>query len=87
MEIRRLQDILEIELINAPTIPASFISFGSSAVDTIDLLIHPPITLFRIPDAAIEPVRLESVRGMYQSSAEKGFQIIDLQPAGRARGA
>lgn len=84
MEVRRLQDILEIELINAPTLPSAFISFGSSAVDTVDMLLHPPITLFRIPDAAIKPVRLESVRGMYLSSAEKNLAIIDLQPASRA---
>ncbi len=84
MEIRRLPDILEIELVNAATIPAAFVSFGSSAVDTIDILVHPPISIFRIPEAAIEPVRRESVRGMYHSAIEKGFEVVDLQPAGAA---
>jgi len=84
MEIRRLNDILEIELVNAATIPAAFVSFGSSAVDTIDILVHPPITLFRIPDEAVDPIRRESVRGMYQSAMEKQFKIIDMNPAGAA---
>lgn len=84
MEIRRLQDILEIELVNAPTIPAAFVSFGSSAVDTIDILVHPPITVFRIPEIAIEPTRIESVRGMYHSAVSKGFEVIDLEAAGSA---
>jgi|GEM_PF-1812586 len=80
MEIRRLKDILEIELVNAASIPAAFVSFGSSAVDTIDLLVHPPITLFRIPDEAVDPVRRESVQGMYKSAAAQGFEIVDLAP-------
>lgn len=85
MEVRRLKDILEVELVYAPSIPAAFVSFGSSAVDTIDMLVHPPITLFRIPQEAIEPVRRESVRGMYKSAEEHGFEIVDLIPAGGNR--
>lgn len=83
MEIRRLKDILEVELVNAATIPAAFISFGSSAVDTIDILVHPPITLFRIPDGAFYPVHVESAREMYESGAAKGFEIVNLAPASR----
>ncbi len=80
MEIRRLRDIIEIEMINAKSLPSAFISFGSSAVDTINMLIHPPITIFRIPDKAIKPTRLESVREMYNHTSKIANCTIELNP-------
>ena len=81
MKIRRLEDILEIELINAKTLPSAFISFGSSAIDTINMLIHPPITIFRIPDEAIKAIRLESVHGMYNGMSRAAIDIAQLKPS------
>lgn len=78
MEIRRLEAILELELVNAPTLPKAFVSFTSSALDTIDILIKPPITVFRIPPAAIRDTLREKYNEVYDAMARKGFDIVNL---------
>lgn len=78
MEVRRLEAILELELVNAPTLPKAFVSFTSSALDTIDLLIKPPITVFRIPQGAIRDILRAKYDEVYDAMARKGFNIVDL---------
>lgn len=80
MEIRRLENILEIELVHASTLPESFISFGSSALDTIDILSKSPITVFRLPEQSIRSQLRSAYRDMYESMLKKGFNFIDLLP-------
>lgn len=78
MEVRRLEAILELELVNAPALPKAFVSFTSSALDTIDILIKPPITVFRIPAAAMHVAAREAYNEVYDAMARKGFNIVDL---------
>lgn len=85
MEIRRLDNILEIEMAVAPTLPKAFASFSSSALDTLDLLIKPPITVFRIPSDAIRPALREEYGRVYEAMALKGFDIIALDLPSRAQ--
>ena len=79
MEVRRLNAILELELVSAPTLPKAFASFGSSALDTIDILIKPPITVFRPPSAAIRQTLRQMVDEIYVEAVNKGFEVIDLE--------
>ncbi len=84
MEVRRLKAILELELVSAPTLPKAFVSFGSSALDTIDLLIKPPITVFRPPSASIRQMWRQMVDEIYEDAVNKGFEVIDLEMPAKA---
>lgn len=78
MEIRRLDSILEIELIKSETLPKHIISFGSSALDTLDILAKSPVTVFCIPDKCINTTSRSAYKDMYESMAKKGFKLIQL---------
>lgn len=84
MEVRRLEAILELELVNAPTLPKAFVSFTSSALDTIDLLIKPPFTVFRPPSASIRQMWRQMVDEIYEDAVNKGFEVIDLEMPAKA---
>ena len=45
---------------------------------TIDILIKPPITVFRIPPAAIRDTLREKYNEVYDAMARKGFDIVNL---------
>ncbi|MDD2991792.1 MAG: hypothetical protein PHI64_22910 [Zoogloea sp.] len=78
MEVRRLDNILELELIHADALPQAFASFTSSALDTIDILAKSPITVFRIPASAIHETARSVYDDVYDAMARKGFDIIEL---------
>lgn len=78
MEIRRLNNIIELELANVSALPESFISFGSSALDTIDIIAKTPTTVFCIPEDSIKEKSIPAYREMYKSFSEKGFKIIKM---------
>ena len=81
MKIRRLQDIIEIELIKAKALPNSIISFGSSAIDTIKILTQLPIKIFKIPNQSIKTTRIESVQGMYDEASRSELNLVELKPS------
>ncbi|MGE0111627.1 hypothetical protein [Aquabacterium sp.] len=78
MEIRRMDSILEIELTRTANLPRSIISFGSSALDTLDILAKSPVTVFCIPEKSIKTTSKSAYRDMYDSMKDKGFKMIEL---------
>lgn len=84
MEVRRLDTILELEMINAKTLPRAFASFSSSALDTIDILAKSPIMVFRIPSSSIHPTSRAAYDDVYAAMARKGFEMIELDAPTRA---
>lgn len=77
-KIKRLDNILEIELTKPTPLPEEFISMGSSAIDTITALIDAKVRLFKIPIHNCTTERQESIGNMYKDAQHKGIEIIEL---------
>ncbi|GEM_PF-5399953 len=75
---RCLPGIIEIAAVDAETIPSAFIFFGSTAVDTLDIILRPLITIYRIPKDSVMPERRGALRGMYNNFLARNVGMVDL---------
>lgn len=79
--IRRFESIVELEVLNIESLPARIISFGSSAVNTLNELIARPTTVYQVPREMIAPHRWALVRELYEVCHKKGYAMADLELA------
>ena len=78
--VRRFTTIIEIEVLNATALPKRIISFGSSAINTLNHLISRPTTVYQVPDAILAEHRRQVLTELYEVCKENGYTMIELEP-------
>lgn len=77
--VRRFTTIIELEILNSTHLPERIISFGSSAVNTLNQLIHRPTTIYQVPQALLAEHRSKVAIELYDVCKSNGYTMIELE--------